>query len=122
MVWIDPAVVPDAKKREAVKNLICTAAVKRWKALRDQTKLSATRHTTRSHASRLDRHIIVRPTSTRWPGGMKVRIVKFGPDVRQGVRASLPVGSFAVMHPDAGQKLDDGTVRVHEDDLRDTAD
>lgn len=38
MVWIDPAVVPKAKKREAMKNLICTAAVKRWRALRDQAK------------------------------------------------------------------------------------
>lgn len=41
MIWIDPAVVPNAKKREAVKNLICTAAVKRWRALRDQAKLAA---------------------------------------------------------------------------------
>lgn len=73
-------------------------------------------------SSRLDRSIIVRPTSTRWPGGVKVRVVKFGPDVRQGVRAVMPVGSLAVMHPDAGEKLPDGTVRVHEDELRDTAD
>ena len=83
---------------------------------------SAGGRATRSHASRLDRNIIVRPTSTRWPGGVKVRVVKFGADVRQGVRAVLPVGSFAVMHPDAGEKLPSGTVRVHEDDLRDTAD
>jgi hypothetical protein len=38
MVSIDPAVVPSAKKREAMKQLICTAAVKRWRELRDQTK------------------------------------------------------------------------------------
>lgn len=82
---------------------------------------SANGRTTRSHASRPDRNIIVRPTPTRWPGGVKVRVVKFGDDVRQGVRAVMPVGSLAVMHPDAGERLPDGTVRVHEDDLRDTA-
>jgi hypothetical protein len=43
MVRIDPAVVPNAKKREAVKNLICTAAVKRWRMLRDQARLLAAR-------------------------------------------------------------------------------
>jgi hypothetical protein len=48
-------------------------------------------------------------------------VVKFGADVRQGVRASLPIGALAVMHPDAGEKLPDGTVRVHEDELHDTA-
>jgi hypothetical protein len=83
---------------------------------------SANGRTARSHASRPDRNIIVRPTSTRWPGGVKVRVVKFGADVRQGVRAVMPVGSLAVMHPDAGEKLPDGTVRVHEDYLHDTAD
>lgn len=43
MVSIDPAVVPSAKKREAMKQLICTAAVKRWRELRDQAKLSVVR-------------------------------------------------------------------------------
>ncbi len=38
MVWLDPAVVPNQKRREAMKNLICTAATKRWRALRDQAK------------------------------------------------------------------------------------
>lgn len=83
---------------------------------------SASGRTARGHASRPDRNIIVRPTSTRWPGGVKVRVVKFGADVRQGVRAVMPIGSLAVMHPDAGEKLPDGTVSVHEDELRDTAD
>lgn len=73
------------------------------------------------HIARPDRSVIVRPTSVRWHGGMKVRVVGFGADVRQGVRVALPVGSFAVMHPDAGERLADGTVRVHEDSLRDTA-
>ncbi len=79
-------------------------------------------HSTISGVARPDRSIFVRPTSTRWPGGIKVRIVKFGADVRQGVRAALPIGSLAAMHPDAGERLPDGTVRVHEDELRDTAD
>src|SRR4029077_9954214 len=51
-----------------------------------------------THA-RPDRYIIVRPTSTRWPGGLKVRVIKFGADVRQAGRTALPVGSLAVMHP-----------------------
>ena len=48
MVSIDPAEVPNAKKREAVKNLICRAAVKRWRALRDQS--SGHHHATRKTA------------------------------------------------------------------------
>jgi hypothetical protein len=82
------------------------------------------RHSTKLSTERAikDRTVIVRPTSTRWPGGVKVRIVAFGPDVRSGVRASLPIGSFAAMHPDAGKTRGDGTIRVHEDSLSDTAD
>jgi hypothetical protein len=41
MVWIEPGVVPNAKKRETLKNLICDVAVKRWRALRDQARRSA---------------------------------------------------------------------------------
>ena len=33
MVEIDPTVVVSAKKREALKNLICDTAAKRWRAL-----------------------------------------------------------------------------------------
>lgn len=44
MVWIDPAEVPNAKKRETQKNLICSTAVKRWRELRDQARLSAAGH------------------------------------------------------------------------------
>jgi len=40
MVSIDPNEVPNAKRREAMKNAICTAAVKRWRALRDQARLT----------------------------------------------------------------------------------
>ncbi len=75
-----------------------------------------------SSASRPNRNIIVRLTSDRWPGGVKVRVVRLGVGVRQGLRHTFRVGSFAVMHPDAGRKLPDGTVLVHEDALHDTAD
>ncbi len=75
-----------------------------------------------THSGHKDRSIIVRLTSIQWPSGVKVHVVKFGPDVRQGVRSRLPIGSVAVMHPDVGKRLPDGTVSVHEDELRDTAD
>jgi len=35
MVWVDPAVVPSAKKREDMKNTICAVAAKRMRTLRD---------------------------------------------------------------------------------------
>ena len=74
-----------------------------------------------SSAGRPNRNIVVKFTADRWPGGVKVRVVKLGIGVRKGVRDALPVGSFAVMHPDAGRKLSNGTVMVHEDELHDTA-
>lgn len=43
MVWIDPAKVPNDKKREALKNLICSAAAKRWRALREQARVGLQR-------------------------------------------------------------------------------
>jgi hypothetical protein len=44
-----------------------------------------------------------------------------GADVRQAyVHAVMPVGARAALPPDAGGKLPEGTVRVHEDDLRNT--